>query len=383
MKKILTLFVMGLMLVSCDKENMTSYVIDGNAEGVLNGIRVRLAIIDPTGKQVIRDSAIVMNEKFSLKGGVEEPNIHFLSLDGSPGNVIFMLENSAIAINFNKDLPMESKVTGSASNEGYEALKKGMIQFKDEGGAIMAIYNELGSLPESETRDSIGKAMANLRERQSAFPLSFVKKHNDSYFSLNLIELESSRPNFEILGFKDAFENFTPKLKASKKGIVVKQRLDKLHEAYQQIAHLEVGKVAPNFEAPTPNGDMVSLDQLKGKVTIIDFWAAWCGPCRKENPNVVKVYEKFHDQGLEIVGVSLDGQSRQKDPKKAWLAAIKKDKLTWTQVSNLNYFNDPVAQLYNIRSIPATFILDKDGKIAYKNLRGRALEVKVEELLKQ
>ncbi len=116
-------------------------------------------------------------------------------------------------------------------------------------------------------------------------------------------------------------------------------------------------------------------------MTIIDFWAAWCGPCRRENPNVVRVYEKYHDQGLEIIGVSLDGQSRQKDPKKTWVEAIKKDKLTWTQVSNLKYFNDPVAQLYNINSIPATFILDKEGKIVYKNLRGRDLELKVQELL--
>ena len=381
MRKILTILALGLILTSCKDENRTTYIINGNAEGIHNGIRVRLAKIDETGQQVMKDSAIVMDEKFSIKGSVEEPSVYFLSADGSMGNVVFMLENSVIDIDFNKEIPMESKVTGSKSNEGYEIFQNGMLVFKEEGEAIMAEFNKLGKEPAPEKRDSIGKAMQDLREKQFAYPLSFVKENNDRYFSLNLIELESSRRGFDIVGYMEAYENLIPKLKTSKKGLVVKQKLDKLYEAYQKTAHLEIGKIAPNFEAPTPDGTLVSLENLKGKVTIIDFWAAWCGPCRKENPNVVKVYEKYHDKGLEIIGVSLDGQSRQQDPKKAWLDAIDKDELTWHHVSNLKYFNDPVAKLYNIQSIPATYILDADGTIVAKNLRGIALERKIRELL--
>ena len=119
------------------------------------------------------------------------------------------------------------------------------------------------------------------------------------------------------------------------------------------------------------------------KPVMVDFWAAWCGPCRRENPNVVRIYEKFHQKGLEIIGVSLDGQGRQQDPKKAWVEAIEKDGLKWHHVSNLKYFNDPVAKQYNIQSIPATYILDAEGKIVAKNLRGVALERKIEELINQ
>ena len=114
---------------------------------------------------------------------------------------------------------------------------------------------------------------------------------------------------------------------------------------------------------------------------MIDFWAAWCGPCRRENPNIVQVYNKYHEKGLEIIGVSLDGRMGQGDPKAAWVKAIEDDNLSWHQISNLNYFEGPIAKMYNIQSIPASFILDAEGRIVAKNLRGPALEQKMAELL--
>lgn len=375
------LLAIGIAISSCNQRKDAEYVINGNAEDVHNGIRVRLAQIDEKGQQVIKDSAIVMDNKFTIKGSVDEPGIYFLSADGSPGNVVFMLENSDITIDFNKQIPMESKVTGSESNKSYEAFQNGMLQFKEEGGAIMTKFRELGNEPAPEQRDSIKNVMEDLRERQRAYPLKFVQENNDSYFSLNLIQLESSRAGFNILKYQEAFESFPDYLKNSNRGQIVKQKLDELYKAYEKTAYLEIGKIAPNFESQTPDGKVVSLNDLKGKVTIIDFWAAWCGPCRRENPNVVKVYEQYHDKGLEIIGVSLDGAPNQKDPKKAWLDAIEKDGLEWHHVSSLKYFNDDVAKLYNIESIPATYILDKEGKIVAKNLRGFALERKVRQLI--
>ncbi|MGV3696135.1 peroxiredoxin family protein [Flavobacterium sp.] len=133
--------------------------------------------------------------------------------------------------------------------------------------------------------------------------------------------------------------------------------------------------MAPDFKAPNPNGKMVSLKESLGKVTLIDFWASWCAPCREENPNVVALYSEFHNKGLNIISVSLD-----KDPTK-WKDAIAKDKLTWTQVSNLKEMQDPIALQYNVTQIPTTILLDSKGKVVAVDLYGEDLKEKVEELL--
>ncbi|MEX0272741.1 MAG: peroxiredoxin family protein, partial [Flavobacteriaceae bacterium] len=136
-----------------------------------------------------------------------------------------------------------------------------------------------------------------------------------------------------------------------------------------------IGSKAPEFSGPNPDGKQISLAEVKGKATLIDFWAAWCRPCRAENPNVVKVYNKYHDKGLNVIGVSLDRNAE------AWKKAIADDGLEWNHVSHVAYFEDPIAKLYNIDAIPAAFLLDENGVIVAKNLRGPALEEKVSELL--
>lgn len=138
---------------------------------------------------------------------------------------------------------------------------------------------------------------------------------------------------------------------------------------------LNIGDVAPNFTLNTPEGKPISLYALRGKILLIDFWAAWCRPCRVENPKVVAAYEKFKEKGFDVLGVSLDQN------KEDWLNAIQKDKLTWTQVSDLKFWDSPIAALYQVNAIPMNFLLDKDGKIIAKNLRGEALEEKLKQVL--
>lgn len=137
-----------------------------------------------------------------------------------------------------------------------------------------------------------------------------------------------------------------------------------------------IGAEAPDFSQQTPEGEDLKLSDLRGKIVLVDFWASWCGPCRRENPNVVKMYEKYKDKGFEILGVSLDKQ------KGRWLQAIEQDRLTWPQVSDLKGWQNEVAALYSVRSIPSTVLLDAEGKILARNLRGPALESKLEEIFK-
>ncbi len=136
-----------------------------------------------------------------------------------------------------------------------------------------------------------------------------------------------------------------------------------------------IGQISPEIEMPDPNGQMIKLSSLRGKYVLVDFWAKWCGPCRRENPNVVKAYNKYKDKGFEVFGVSLDRN------KEDWIQAIQEDGLTWTQVSDLKYFDSQAANDYNITAIPFSILLDPQGKIIAKNLRGAALDKKLEEVL--
>ena len=149
-----------------------------------------------------------------------------------------------------------------------------------------------------------------------------------------------------------------------------------INTRYESFTKLGIGGIAPEINEMSPDGKKIALSSLRGKYVLLDFWAAWCGPCRQENPNVVAAYEKYKAKGFTVYGVSLD------DDKNAWLKAIEKDKLTWANVSDLKKWSSEIGKLYAVKGIPMNFLLDKDGKIIAKNLRGKALEDKLAEVLK-
>jgi thiol-disulfide isomerase/thioredoxin len=212
--------------------------------------------------------------------------------------------------------------------------------------------------------DQFGVLQKELLEYTSTFP----ENNPTSFLSVLLLDNMFNQPEVNIQKIKLVYESLMPKLQKTKPGLSIKTKI----ENYKEIS---VGNVAPDFSGPTPDGKIRSLKASLGKVTIIDFWASWCGPCRKENPNVVALYNEFHSKGLNIIGVSLD-----KDAAK-WNEAIAKDSLTWYHVSNLQFWTDPIAVLYNIKSIPATYILDEKGVIIATNLRGEELRAKIASIL--
>ncbi len=368
-----------LLLASCNKEvkKTDGYVINGTAKGVYNGMRVYLKATDERGSQIPQDSAIVMDETFKFEGKVDYPQLWFLSVNNVGGYIPVMIENDVIDIDFNKDNIEESKVAGTKSNKALSEYTDGFKSLMNRRDALNIEFRGQVDSSNPETKTKLSEDFAKINQDLQEYPLKFLKDNNDNFFSLSLIENILKSNPVEFNGIDEAYTNFDDDIKNSFYGQMVGSKIEAIKKQNESLAMLNVGKEAPDFSAPNPDGKQISLREIRGKATIIDFWAAWCGPCRRENPNVVKVYEKYHDKGLEIIGVSLDRPGQ----KEMWLKAIEDDKLKWHHVSNLNYFQDPVALQYNIQSIPATFILDADGTIVAKNLRGQALEDKIAEML--
>jgi len=366
------MFSIIFSLIACNS-NSSGYKIDGHIEGVEDGLRVTMRTIKD-GQPAVVDTTSLKNGNFTFLGNIEHSDIHFFNIENVPGSLPFILENKEMKFTIYKDSINLSKIEGSVQNNVAQEYMRISAKYKQQNRDLRQQFQEARANQDTAFLSSYRDKMNDFREMNRQFNIKYAKENNSSLFSVLLLENLTGSNSIAFSEANEMFNAYSKELQETPAGKRVKTKID-------AVMATEVGAIAPDFTAPDPEGKEITLGAIKGKVTIIDFWAAWCGPCRRENPNVVKVYEKYHEKGLEIIGVSLDGTPKQKDAKQAWLNAIEKDGLTWHQVSNLNYFNGPVAKKYNIRSIPATFILDSEGKIIAKNVRGSALEKKISELL--
>ena len=258
---------------------------------------------------------------------------------------------------------------GTLSNDDFFAFKEKSNEFGVGLNSLTTQINEARQFNDNLLVEELQKQYLQLQEEIKAYEVSLVKEKTNSYLAALMLDRMLNTKTMAPLQAKPIFSNYTSRIKNTTLGKAIEDKLN------APVSPTSIGNQAPNFTAPSPDGTLIELSQQLGKITILDFWASWCRPCRVENPNLVRIYNKLKNKGLHIVSVSLDRD------KKRWVQAIQDDGLNWDHVSNLQYWRDPVAQLYKVSSIPATFILDENGVIIAKNLRGPQLEATLSRLL--
>lgn len=374
------IFIISIALLFSCKPSTTNYgdnyEVIVKADGVYDGLRAYLMKTENGRNRIATDTAVVFNGAFVFKGEIKGTEMRALTIDGVRGQTSVFLEPGIIHVELYKDSIHKSKVEGTYNNAVFNDYKN---QYQEKIEAIDAVRSQfLNSNKDTEGLKALQKKGDSLRAQLKNFGYEFIKTNNDSDFSLFVLEGLTSQKGFDVELASNAFKNIEASIKTkNESNQLITDRIRQKIESNPNRPKIKIGMQAPDFTAPDPQGKQITLSEIKGKVTIVDFWASWCKPCRIENPNLVKLYDKYHSKGLEIISVSLERGNQ----KAFWIEAIKKDQLNWYNVSNLKFWQDPIAQAYSVNSIPATFILDENGTVVAERLRGDELEATIKNLL--
>jgi peroxiredoxin len=353
-----------------------------NVTGKFGSLNAKIYLGYQLGSSKILDSAQSVNGSFEFKGDLIYPSLAILIIDykgvGSSkldvgtnaDKLIFYLDKGTINLK-SPDSAYKAQIIGSPINDQYKKL----LAINDEASAKTSklMTDEVkASTGQPTTASQQNKMQAKLKALQTDYHSAlknFILANPDSYLSLlTLASLGGHTPDLNEI---------EPLLNGLSKELRETETARALRNGLESLKTTAIGAMAPDFEQADTLGHPVRLSSFRGKYVLLDFWASWCAPCRQENPNIVKVYNKFKDKNFTIIGISLDRQGGTF----AWLNAIRKDHLTWTQLSDLKFWNNAVAQLYFVQSIPKNFLIDPTGKIIAQDLRGDDLETKLEEVL--
>ena len=370
MKKLTYLFASAALLAACSGGNQ-GYTINGAIEGAADGEVVYLQ--KPEGRQLVKlDSAIVKNGTFTFEGTQDTAQIRYITYNADSedarGNEFF-LENGTINITLAADKD-NNVIGGTASNDSLYKMQTEIMAITKQMEPLFEAFSDT-TLTEEERKAMIEENRAKIDSYSDQ-----IQDLTMAYMSRNITNAVGSYL------LKQTYYNLDANQLDSLVSLVPAQYTDesilKIKEKAVKMKATAEGQKFTDFEMQTPDGKAVKLSDYAGKnkLVLVDFWASWCGPCRQEMPEVVEIYKEYKGKGLEIVGVSLDREAE------AWKKGIKDLKITWPQMSDLKYWECEGAQIYAVNSIPHTMLIDAEGTIVARGLRGEDLKAKIAEILK-
>jgi peroxiredoxin len=375
MKKII---LMALGLISTAVFAQNKFVLKAQIGG--DNALAKAYLIYKQGQSVIKDSVMIKNGAFSFNGNMGDPfvaqlivdhqGVGLTKLNRSADFLVFCLDKGTTSLAA-KDSVKKALISGSKINDENRQYKSFMAEAEKEITNLNGTYAAAPAEKQQDHAfiDSLQSSANVFIAKRQALQKRYIQQHTESYISL-LSLIEISGDSLDVQALKPLFLSLSADVRNSAAG---KSFATSMNAAVATA----IGATAPVFTLNDADDKPVSLTALRGKYVLLDFWASWCAPCRKENPNVVAAYHLYKAKNFTVLGVSLDCPGKKND----WIAAIKNDKLEWTQVTDLKFWDNEAAQLYGVRAIPQNFLIDPNGKIIAVNLHGDELMRKLASLL--